>query len=79
VDETGWRQQKQRAWLQVAVTDQATAFRIEPARGADAHALHALVGESVGLVIVSDRFLTYARVPTRPVCAGLIFEEIFSP
>jgi transposase len=66
VDETGWRQQKRRAWLWAAVTDRATAFRIEPSRGADA--LHALVGEPVGPVIVCDRFPTYARAPTRQVC-----------
>jgi transposase len=66
VDETGWRQEKRRAWLWAAVTAEATAFRIERSRGADA--LHALVGDPVGPVLISDRFPTYARAPTRQIC-----------
>ena len=49
-----------------AVGPDATAFRIDRSRGADA--LHALVGEPIGPVIVSDRFPTYARAPNRQVC-----------
>lgn len=45
---------------------EATAFRIDRSRGADA--LHALVGEPIGPVIVSDRFPTYARAPNRQIC-----------
>jgi transposase len=66
VDETGWREDQQRAWLWAAVTDRATAFRIARSRGADA--LAALVGDPVGPVIICDRFPTYARAPTRQVC-----------
>lgn len=66
VDETGWREGKRRAWLWAAVTPEATAFRIARSRGADA--LHALVGDPIGPVIVSDRFPTYARAPNRQVC-----------
>lgn len=66
VDETGWREGRRRAWLWTAVGPEATAFRIDRSRGADA--LHALVGEPIGPVIVSDRFPTYARAPTRQVC-----------
>jgi transposase len=66
VDETGWREDKHRAWLWAAVTDRATAFRIARSRGADA--LHALVGDPVGPVLVCDRFPTYARAPNRQVC-----------
>jgi transposase len=66
VDETGWREGKRRAWLWVAVTAEATAFRIARSRGADA--LHALVGEAIGPIIISDRFPTYARAPNRQVC-----------
>ena len=66
VDETGWREGRQRAWLWAAVTAEATAFRIARSRGTDA--LHALVGEPVGPVIVCDRFPTYARAPNRQVC-----------
>jgi transposase len=66
VDETGWREGRQRAWLWAAVTAEATAFRIDRSRGADA--LHALVGDPVGPVVVSDRFPTYARAPNRQTC-----------
>ena len=66
VDETGWREGRTRAWLWTAVGPAATAFLIRRSRGADA--LHALVGEPIGPVIVSDRFPTYARAPARQVC-----------
>jgi transposase len=66
VDETGWREGRQRAWLWAAVTGEATAFRIARSRGADA--LHALVGDPVGPVLTCDRFPTYARAPNRQVC-----------
>jgi transposase len=66
VDETGWREGHKRAWLWTAVGPGATAFRIDRSRGADA--LHALVGEPIGPVIVSDRSPTYARAPSRQVC-----------
>ena len=66
VDETGWREGRKRAWLWAAVTAEVTAFRIARSRGADA--LHALVGDPVGPVVVSDRFPTYARAPNRQVC-----------
>ncbi len=62
VDETGWREGKRRAWLWAAVTAEATAFRVARSRGADA--LHALVGEPIAPVIISDRFPTYARART---------------
>ncbi|MBX6316340.1 MAG: transposase, partial [Isosphaeraceae bacterium] len=66
VDETGWRPGRERAWLWTAVGPDATAVRLDRSRGADA--LHALVGEPIGPVIVRDRFPTYARVPNRQVC-----------
>ncbi len=66
VDETGWREGNRRAWLWAAVTAEATAFRIARSRGADA--LHALVGDPVGPVVVCDRFPTYARAPNRQIC-----------
>jgi transposase len=66
VDETSWRQDRRRAWLWVAVAADAVAFRIARSRGADA--LHALVGEPIKPVIISDRFGTYARAPRRQTC-----------
>jgi transposase len=66
VDETGWREDKHRAWLWAAVTPEATAFRIDRSRGG--RALHALLGEPIVPVVISDRFPTYARAPNRQVC-----------
>lgn len=66
VDETGWKQQGKKAWLWVAVTPEATAFRIEPTRGADS--LSRLVGDPVGPILTCDRFSTYARAPDRQTC-----------
>lgn len=66
VDETGWREARRRAWLWVAVTPEATAFRVDRSRGRDA--LHALVGDPIGPVLTSDRFPTYARAPSRQLC-----------
>lgn len=66
VDETGWRQGRERAWLWTAVAADATVFRIDRSRGADA--LHALVGDPIGPVIISDRFPTYGCAPARQLC-----------
>lgn len=66
VDETGWREGNRRAWLWAAVTAEATAFRVDRSRGADA--LHALIGDPIAPVIISDRFPTYARAPNRQIC-----------
>ena len=66
VDETGWKQKANKAWLGVAVTPQATLLRIDPKRGADA--LHALVGRPIPPVLTCDRFSTYARASDRQTC-----------
>lgn len=66
IDETGWREGRSRAWLWVAVTPQATAFRVARSRGADAP--HAIAGEPVGPVVIRDRFPTHARAPDRQTC-----------
>ena len=66
VDETGWREARQRAWLWTAVAGGMTLFRIDRSCGAEA--LRRLVGEPIAPVITSDRFSTYKVVPTRQVC-----------
>ena len=66
VDETGWVQGGERAWLWTAVTAKATAFRVAATRGAKG--LFALVGEPVGPVITCDRYSTYAKAPDRQTC-----------
>lgn len=68
VDETGWRQSGKEAWLWVGAAAGATAFGIHRSRGHDAPA--ALLGEDPGgdPVVISDRFPTYARLPSRQLC-----------
>ncbi|WZP00336.1 transposase [Isosphaeraceae bacterium EP7] len=66
VDETGWKLGGKRAWLWMAVTAGATAFRVTATRGAKE--LFALVGEPIGPVITCDRYSTYAKAPDRQTC-----------
>lgn len=68
VDETGWRQEAKKAWLWVGVAAEATSFLIHRSRGRVA--LEALLGEPPGRdrVIISDRFPTYASLPSRQIC-----------
>ena len=61
VDETGWRQQRQRAWLWTAVTAELTVFVIERRRGGAA--VEALLGPEFAGVVGSDRWSAYRRFP----------------
>jgi transposase len=68
VDETGWRQDKQRAWLWAAVTAGLTVFRIDRSRGGVA--VEALLGSAFAGVVGSDRWSAYKRFPAeqRAIC-----------
>ncbi len=68
MDETGWRQDKQRAWLWTAVTPDLTAFLIDRSRGSTA--LQALVGEQFAGIVGSDRWSAYGHFPAerRALC-----------
>ena len=68
LDETGWRQEKRRAWLWTVVTPCLTAFLIDRSRGGAA--LEALVGASFGGMVGSDRWSVYGRFPAgrRALC-----------
>ena len=57
VNETGWRQARQRVWLWTVVGTGLTFFCIDRSRGVDA--LRRLIGEAIPLVVISDRFPTY--------------------
>jgi transposase len=61
VDETPWRQQQQRAWLWVAVTQWVSVFCIRASRGAKV--LRELLGEGYGAVLTSDRAKAYNGQP----------------
>jgi transposase len=59
LDETGWREGKQRAWLWTAVTPTLTVFLIDRSRGSAA--LTALLGEDFAGIVGSDRWSAYSR------------------
>ena len=67
VDETGWKQRNDKAWLWVAVTDLVTVFLIRPNR--NRAAFDDLVGPTPG-VLTTDRFPVYTHLPgdRRQVC-----------
>ena len=68
MDETGWRQEQQRAWLWVVVTAELTVFRIDRRRGGAV--VEALLGADFGGVVGSDRWSAYRRFPAerRALC-----------
>jgi transposase len=61
MDETGWRQERQRAWLWTVVTVGLTVFRIDHSRGGAA--VEALLGPDFAGVVGSDRWSAYSRFP----------------
>jgi transposase len=71
VDETGWRQAGQRAWLWIAATPRVTVFEIAATRGAKG--LVSLLGEEFlagGGLVGSDRWSAYngLAVSRRQLC-----------
>src|SRR4051812_37447951 len=68
MDETGWRQEKQRAWLWTVVTAELTVFRIDRSRGGAA--IEAVLGHEFTGVVGSDRWSAYSRFPAerRALC-----------
>src|ERR687894_23174 len=68
MDETGWRQAKQRAWLWTVVTATLTVFRIDRTRSGAA--VEALLGPDFRGVVGSDRWSAYNRFPAerRALC-----------
>jgi transposase len=63
VDETSWKEGAQRGWLWVAVSPQATCYRIHASRGQGA--LWQLLGEMFGGMVHSDRASVYHALPDR--------------
>lgn len=56
-DETGWREDKKKAWLWVSVTALVTVFLVHAKRGKDA--AKELLGSSFGGVLTTDRWNAY--------------------
>jgi transposase len=63
VDETGWWQKRQRAWLWTAVTQAVTVFTIALSRAA--RVAQGLIDPSAGQVITTDRYKGYLWLPLR--------------
>jgi transposase len=63
VDETSWKECAQRGWLWVAVSPDASCYRIHSSRGQGA--LWQLLGEQYGGVVHSDRASVYHALPNR--------------
>jgi transposase len=68
MDETGWREDQQRAWLWTAVTAELTVFSIDRSRGGAV--VEALLGSAFTGVVGSDRWSAYSRFPAerRALC-----------
>jgi transposase len=68
MDETGWQQEQQRAWLWTVVTDTLTVFRIDRCR--NGAVVEALLGADFTGVVGSDRWPVYNRFPAerRAIC-----------
>jgi transposase len=68
IDETGWRQERQRAWLWTVVTAGLTVFWIDRRRSGAA--VDALLGADYAGVVGSDRWSAYRRFPAerRALC-----------
>jgi len=63
MDETGWRQGNQRAWLWVAVTTWVTVFVVRLSRGGKV--ARELLGKKFQGILVTDRFSAYNWYPVR--------------
>jgi transposase len=76
LDETGWREGQQRAWLWTAVTAYVTVFVIRVSRGA--RVAHELLGEHFWGYLVTDRWSAYTWYPTwrRQVCWAHLLRDI---
>lgn len=63
VDETGWKEGPQKAWLWVGVTSRVTVFVVRLSRGAKV--VQELLGKAYGGVVGSDRWSGYSWVEVR--------------
>jgi len=66
IDETSWKQGRDKAWLWVAVTRLVTVFAIATSRGAEV--AKDLLGTDRRKVVISDRFRSYTWIKRRQFC-----------
>jgi transposase len=76
VDETSWKEGAQRGWLWVALSAEASCYRIHASRGQGA--LWQLLGEAYGGVVHSDRASVYHALPNhqRQLCWAHIIRNL---
>jgi transposase len=76
LDETGWREGQQRAWLWTAVTEWVTVFVVRASRGGKV--AQELLGERFWGWLVTDRWSAYTWYPTwrRQVCWAHLLRDI---
>jgi transposase len=76
LDETGWREGVERAWLWVAVTAWVTVFVVRLSRGAKV--AHELLGERFWGYLVTDRWSAYTWYPPwrRQLCWAHLLRDI---
>jgi transposase len=76
LDETGWREGRQRAWLWTAVTAYVTVFVVRLSRSAKV--AHELLGEHFWGYLVTDRWSAYSWYPAwrRQVCWAHLLRDI---
>lgn len=76
LDETGWREGQQRAWLWTAVTACVTVFVVRLSRRAKV--AHELLGEQFWGYLVTDRWSAYTWYPTwrRQVCWAHLLRDL---
>jgi transposase len=76
LDETGWREGQQRAWLWTAVTSWVTVFVVRRSRGGKV--AQELLGERFWGYLVTDRWSAYTWYPTwrRQVCWAHLLRDI---
>jgi transposase len=68
LDETGWREGRDRGWLWTAVTEWATVFVVRTARSAKV--AQELLGERFWGILVTDRLSAYTWYPTCGILLG---------
>ena len=73
-DETGWRENKRRAWLWAASTALVTVFQIATSRGADV--AKQMLGEFFSGVLVVDRWSAYRWVELRQLCWSHLARDV---
>lgn len=76
LDETGWRQGAQRAWLWTAVTTWVTVFVVRLSRSGQV--ARELLGTTFDGILISDRFSAYTWYPVRwrQVCWAHLLRDI---